>query len=494
MKILIASSEAVPFAKTGGLADVAGALPRALRNLGHDPCLFMPFYRKARKAGIDVKRTGIELVIPVGNRQVRGELWQSQLPSSDVPVYLVDQPEYFDRDELYGVGGEDYRDNCERFVFFSRAVIESIRRLKLETECIHCNDWQTGLIPAYLQTEFRDISDFEDIGTLFTVHNLGYQGSFWHWDMLLTGIDWKYFNWNQMEFYGHLNLLKTGLVFADVLSTVSPRYAREIQTPEFGSGLEGVLNHRRDDLYGIINGIDYDVWNPAIDAHLVERYDTASVSTGKAACKAALQALSGLPTRDDAPLIGMITRLADQKGLDLVAAIAKDLLEEDLQFVVLGTGDPKYHELFQQLARSHPNKVAAHLTFNDGLAHQIEAGSDMFLMPSRYEPCGLNQLYSLKYGTVPIVREVGGLADSIVDATAQNITSGTATGFSFSEYAPHALFDTVTRALSAYRKRDVWKQIIQTGMRQDWSWARGAREYIELYNKAICKKKAAVCV
>ncbi|MBI3467987.1 MAG: glycogen synthase GlgA, partial [Planctomycetes bacterium] len=469
-------------------------LPLALAGLGHEAALILPFYRQARKAGVPVVRTGEKLRIPIASRQVEGEILRSHLPGSEVPVYLIDQPDYYDRDELYRRGGEDYKDNCERFVFFSRAVLETIRLLQLEIDCIHANDWQTGLVPAYLQIEYRQRDGFEHLGTVFTVHNLGYHGQFWHWDMLLTGLDWKYFNWQQMEFFGHLNLLKTGLVFADILSTVSPRYAQEIQTPQFGHGLEGVLTARRKDLYGIINGIDYEVWNPATDGYLAANYHEDTVSVGKPKCKAELQERCKLPMRAGVPVIGMITRLADQKGLDLVAQAAPEWIKEDLQLVVLGTGEPKYHQLLGELAAQHPEKVSLHLTFDDALAHQIEAGADMFLMPSRYEPCGLNQLYSLKYGTVPVVRAVGGLADTIVDATPAGLAAGEANGFSFSEYTSEALLRTLRRALAAYRQREMWRRLMQTGMQQDWSWRRSAREYAALYERALAEHAEPVCV
>ena len=476
MNILLATSEAVPFAKTGGLADVCGALPIELARLGHKPAVILPAYRKVHYCGLPIEPMGIDFIVPIGSKMVTGHLLQSRLPEGGVPVYLIQQDQYYDRDGLYGAEGKDYIDNCERFVFFSRAVLETVRLLDLQLDVIHANDWQAGLVPAYLEIEYRGVPRYEQIVSLFTIHNMSYQGQFWHWDMLLTGIDWKYFNWHQMEFHGDLNLLKTGLVFADSINTVSPRYAEEIQSSRLGYGLEGTLQHRRDVLSGILNGMDTTEWDPASDPHIAANYDAATVSQGKPVCKAALQKELGLPQIPDAPLVGMIGRLTDQKGFDLVAeVILRSVQTGDAQWVVLGTGEPKYHELFATLTQRFGQKVAARLEFSNPLAHRIEAGADMFLMPSRFEPCGLNQLYSLKYGTVPVVRSTGGLADTIDQAN----------GFSFQECSPLALEKTLREACDAYRQPEVWSRLMATGMSQDWSWARSARQYAELYETTI---------
>jgi starch synthase len=491
VNILLATSEAVPFAKTGGLADVCGALPVELARLGHRPTVILPAYRHARASGIPIEPLGIHFIVPIGSKTVAGQLLRSHLPGEPrVPVYLVQQDDYFDRDELYRADGQDYPDNCERFVFFSRAVLEAIRLLELDVDVLQLNDWQCGLIPAYLKLVYRPLPRYERIASLLTIHNIAYQGMFWHWDMLLTGLDWKYFNWHQMEYYGKLNLLKTGIVFADSINTVSPRYAQEIQTPQFGRGLEGVLQHRRDVLSGILNGIDEAVWNPAIDRHLAANYTADTVRQGKPVCKAALQRELGLAESPDAPLIGMIGRLDDQKGFDMVADVIPEWLEKtDAQWAILGRGEPKYHRLFTDLARRDPRKVAVRLEFSDALAHRIEAGSDMFLMPSRFEPCGLNQMYSLKYGTVPIVHETGGLSDTITDARAATLEAGTANGFSFPEDLSQALSETLWRAYDAYRHPEIWNRLMDIGMRQDWSWRRSAADYVELYRKS-CERAA----
>lgn len=493
MNILLATTEAVPFAKTGGLADVCGALPQELAALGHNPIVIMPAFRQIYESGEPIEPTGIEFDIQLSSKTVHGRLLRSCLPGSNVPVFFVQQDQYFNRKELYREGAQDYRDNCERFVFFCRAVMESIRLLELEIDILHANDWPAGLLPAYLKAEYRGRPEYENIASLMTVHNLSYQGLFWHWDMELTGLDWKFFNWKQMEFFGQLNLLKTGLAFADAINTVSPRYSEEIQSAPLGCGLEGMLTHRREVLSGIINGVDYQVWNPASDKHLPQTYDVDSFASGKAACKAALQKELGLPEVADVPLIGFIGRLADQKGCDLIAQVMQDWMQSSpAQWVILGTGEPQYHVLFSTLAERHPQKVAAKLQFSDALAHRIEAGADVFLMPSQYEPCGLNQLYSLRYGTVPLVRSTGGLADTITNATSETILSHSANGFSFSDYSALALSETLSRATKAYADKKLWAQLVETGMRQDWSWKQSAKQYVTLYEKTMARVRKNV--
>jgi starch synthase len=380
-------------------------------------------------------------------------------------------------------------------VFFSRAVLEAVRLLDLGVELIHCHDWPTGLIPAYLKTELCGVPPYDSLASVFTIHNIAYQGSFWHWDMELTGIDWKYFNWRQMEFFGNLNFMKTGLAFADALTTVSPRYAQEIQSAPLGCGMEGILQYRRGDLFGILNGVDYNVWNPATDPHLGgNNYTIENFEEGKRACKAALQREVGLPVVDDRPLVAMIGRLTDQKGFDLVASVITQWVSDhDLQWVLLGTGDPKYHELLQQVAAKHPEKVAVRLEFSDPLAHRIEAGADMFLMPSRFEPSGLNQLYSLKYGTPPVVHATGGLADTVTNLSEETLASGRANGFSFDLYTAAALAATLERACQTWKDRDRWQRLVRNGMQQDWSWARSAEQYGRLYANTLARMAASAC-
>jgi starch synthase len=509
MKVVLVSSEAVPFAKTGGLADVAGALPRALETLGHQVALIIPCYNRAWRAGVALEGTGLTLRVPIGARVVEGHVQRGTLPKSNVPVYLIDQPSYFDRDALYGHDGVDYHDNSERFLFFCRGALEAIRLLDLQPDVIHCNDWQTGLIPVYLDEVYRPrYPAFSRVGTLLTIHNLVYQGVFWHWDMVLTGLDWRLFNWEQLEFYGKLNFLKAGLVFADLLNTVSPTYAREIQTPQFGCGLDNLLRRRTNDLHGIVNGIDTGSWNPATDEHLVANYDARDPWAGKAACKAYLQRRAGLPERPEVPLFAQIGRLDPQKGWDLLArpdaqkgwdwigGAADALLHEDAQLVVLGTGHARYQDLLGRLVQQHPGKMRVFLEFSDSLAHQIEAGADVFLMPSLYEPCGLNQLYSLMYGTVPLVRRTGGLADTVTDATPETLADGTATGIVFDEGDPagrndgelqaareRALSEAIRRALALWGDQSSWRKLVEGAMRSVWDWQRSAGTYVELYEE-----------
>ncbi|NQT19838.1 MAG: glycogen synthase GlgA, partial [Planctomycetes bacterium] len=447
--------------------------------------VIMPYYRMVREKGFDVAATGDVFDVPVGHITKQATLLKSHLPDSETPIYFIQQDSYFDREGLYTNDGADFKDNCERFVFFSRAVLEAARRIFDTVDIVHCNDWQTALIPAYMRTLYADDPALKGAASVLSIHNLAYQGMFWHWDMRLTGLDWSLFNWQQMEYFGKLNVLKSGIVFADSISTVSKRYAQEIQTPEYGVGLERVIQTRTDDLYGIINGIDYAVWNPEIDDHIPAKF-TADDLEGKAVCKRELQKQNNLPQRPGVPLIGAISRLDKQKGFDLLADIVDDLMQDDIQFVLLGTGAPKYHKIFEHVAAAYPEKAGINLTFNNALAHQIEAGADMFLMPSRYEPCGLNQMYSLKYGTVLVVRATGGLADTITDFNKETKQDETANGFAFDEYTPRALLDTIRRAVKTFGTAD-WHTLMKRGMRQDWSWTRSAGEYVEMYRQTLAR-------
>jgi starch synthase len=497
LRIVLAASEAVPFSKTGGLADVAGALAKALDQLGHDVTLIVPDYyvmRQSSKTLPLITETGLSFSITMDGRRVEGSVNWTELPGSGVRVLLVRAPEFFDRKQIYQEDGLGYIDNCERFCFFSRAVMEICRRMVLRPDILHCNDWQTGLIPALLNSQFAHQPGFENTASVMTIHNMAYQGRFWHFDMPLTGMDWKYFNHDQMEAWGDLNLLKTGIAFAEQVTTVSPTYAYEICTRQGGYGLEGLLRHRSHDLTGILNGIDDEIWNPETDRHLASRYSVSTAETGKAVCKTALQRRMKLPERPDTPLLGMVSRLVDQKGFDLIMGSVDRLLSQDLQMVFLGTGDPQYETRLKELSQQYPDKVAALIGFDDSLAHQIEAGADMFLMPSLFEPCGLNQMYSLKYGTVPIVRKVGGLADSVTNyesdadtAESANISLQTATGFSFTDYHSDTFAKTVERALKAYRDKPTWRKLIQNGMSEDWSWKHSAEKYVEVYRKALTR-------
>jgi starch synthase len=491
--VLLAASEVLGFAKTGGLADVARALPRALSRRGHRCAIILPLYRCAKLGKVPLTPTNHTFSVRLDKRIMSGRLWRATLPDADVPVYLVEQPEYFERDDP-GLGQglyqftlpngtpQDYSDNCERFIFFCRAILEAIRLLDFQPDVLHLNDWQTGLVPVYLQEEYRQRPGYERLRTLFTIHNIAYQGLFWHWDMALTGLDWKLFNYRQLEFYGRLSFLKAGIIFSDLLTTVSPTYAREIQNAYDGRGLEGVLTERRDRLFGIVNGVDERIWNPATDPHLTARYSVGAIVPGKALCKAALQRRFGLPEQPRTPLLGTVSRLVELKGLPLLGKAAEALLQQDAQLVVLGEGEAVYHRMLLDLRSRFPDRVGLTLGFDEALAHQIEAGADIYLMPSRSEPSGLNQLYSLKYGTVPVVRATGGLADTITDCTPETLAAGNATGFSFVPYTAAAFLETVQKALAIYRTEEAsWQQLMRTGMQQDWSWDRSAAEYERLY-------------
>jgi starch synthase len=480
MKILLASSEIYPFAKTGGLADVAGALPKALRKLGIEVRVILPKYK------------GIEERFPVSykNRpvscQVSQEVITAEIAETEydgITAYLVEKDEYYYRDYLYSTQDGDYLDNAERFIFFSKSILEAIKVTGYVPDVLHVNDWQTGLSPVFLHTLYSDDPVLSKIATLLTIHNLGYQGLFWNLDMHLLNIGWEYFTPDYLEFYGKINFLKGGIVFSDLINTVSRRSSEEIQTPEFGYGLDGVLRARRNDLYGIVNGIDYDEWSPETDKLIPHNFDPASLGK-KGQDKAALQGAFGLAVNEKIPVLSSISRLADQKGFDLVASGLEEILSLGAQYVLLGTGERKYHDLFTALAQKYPKAFSIKIAYDNALAHLMEAGSDMFLMPSRYEPCGLNQLYSLRYGTVPIVRGVGGLDDTIRDDPE---SPGNNTGFKFYEYSRDAMLAAIRRALAAYTNKDGWDALVKRCMGEDFSWEKSAREYADLYGKAVEK-------
>lgn len=489
MKILFACSEVAPFARTGGLADVCAALPVALAEIGQEPAVIMPAYRHVFHCGVPVVKTDVSFNVPVGDKQVEAVLWKSTIPHSQVPIYFIRQDTYFDRDTLYSDHGHDYEDNCERFAFFSRAVMETIRILGLKIDILNSNDWQTGLIPAYQEVLYKNQPGFENIATVHSIHNLAYQGIFWHWDMLLTGLGWENFTFDKMEFYGKLNLMKTGVMFARGITTVSPRYALEIQSSTFGCGMESVLQFRSPMLRGILNGVCTKQWNPADDPYIAARYDNRSVFHNKPICKSDLQQGLGLPDQPDTPLMGVVSRLAHQKGIDLVAeAIPLWVEKHGVQFCLLGTGDPALEARLADLAERYPYNVACRFEFSDSWAHKIEAGSDIFLMPSRYEPCGLNQMYSQIYGTIPLVHDTGGLADTVVDLNDETLANGTATGFSFFADNMNDLNTTIWRALNIYwNKKDIWQQLVRNCMRQDWSWSKSAEQYVRFYEKLRIK-------
>jgi len=474
LNILLAASEVVPYAKTGGLADVAGALPKALARLGHNVRVVMPRY-KSEKIEAAGERLPGELRVPFDFGERRIEVYIDK--SGEVPVYFIDAPEYFSRAKLYGE-----TDDPERFAFFSRAVLELAKALGVKFDVIHLNDWMTGLVPVYLKTAYAGDPAFEGTKTLFTIHNIAFPGYFRPDDLAKFGLpDWLNRAEGGVEFYGLASTLKGGLVFSDAISTVSPRYSAEIQTAEFGEKFDGLLRARRNDLYGILNGVDYDEWNPETDTHIAANYSVEDLS-GKIECKRELLLSFGLPEDLDRPLIGCISRLSDQKGFDLILSIADQMLERGVAFVLLGSGEEAYERAFQVLRDASRSQVGVYLGFSNELAHKIEAGADMFLMPSRFEPCGLNQMYSLKYGTVPIVRAAGGLDDTIENF---DRTTRQGNGFKFYEYDSGRLLEKINEALQVYSETDQWRVLMLNGMRADNSWGASARRYVELYQELV---------
>jgi len=485
MKVLFVTSEMVPFAKTGGLADVCGSLPGELVSLGHEVCVVMPKYKKidAGKFGLAKVVDGLE--ISLGSEKKTAKILSAR-HQGKVTVYFVDNPEYFGRDELYGTPMGDYPDNDCRFIFFQRAALELAKAVNFRPDVVHCHDWQTGLIPVYLKTIYKNDAFFKKTKSFFTIHNLAYQGNFPPDSLPTAGLGWEEFHMDRLEFYGKVSFLKGGLVYSDAITTVSERYAQEIQTKEYGAGMEGVLKNREKDLYGIINGIDLDEWNPEKDADITERYSVGSVEK-KVENKKALQKENKLEVDAAIPVFGIITRLADQKGLDILAPILEDFGKKlKAQFVLLGTGEEKYHKLLREEMAKFSKKFAFHIMFDGKMAKRIYAGSDIFLMPSCYEPCGLGQLISMRYGTIPLVRETGGLADSVADF---NPRTAKGTGFVFNEYTSEALYKTMERAVKLFGDAKVWRQLMENAMKCDFSWKASAQKYVTLYKQV---KKAVL--
>lgn len=478
LKVLLVSSEVEPFAKTGGLADVAGSLPLALNKLGIEVRVALPKHKMVNEKKYPLINIDKNVQVAIGETIQKGAILSTKIKGV-VPVYLIENHHYFDRDGLYGTSSGDYHDNLERFTFFCRAVLELIKNIGFMPDVIHTHDWQTALIPVYLKTLYQDDPFYKGIATLQTIHNLGYQGIFNKKELSLTGLSEEAFSPDKLEFWGEINLLKGGLVYADLLNTVSKGYSEEIQTPEYGCGLDGLLKERKKSLYGIVNGLDYEEWNPATDMDITMAYD-ANTLERKAKNKKSLQIESHLTSDPDCPVIGMVGRLADQKGLDILAEIIEEMMSLDLQLVVLGSGDERYHDLFKKIGHSFPDKAAIKIGFDAKMAKLIYAGSDMFLMPSRYEPCGLGQLISLRYGTIPIVRSTGGLTDTIVDFQTDPIKGN---GFVFKKYDSAELIAVIKRALNQYQDKAQWKRLQINGMNADFSWDNSAREYLQLYEK-----------
>ena len=476
MHIAFVASECVPFSKTGGLADVVGALPRALAASGHQVSVYLPRYRQTKLTN---PQTVVRSVTVPFDDRYRFCSVVTEGNHSGIDFYFVDYPPYFDRDALYGTPSGDYPDNAERFALFSRAVLEASKILGVPN-IFHCHDWQSALVPVLLRTQYVEDPAFRQVGTVFTIHNMGYQGLFPPDILPLLMLPWDLFTITRMEFFGNVNFLKGALVESDYVTTVSRKYSQEIQTTEYGFGLEGVLRDRAATVTGILNGVDYDEWSPQKDKFIAAKYSPQDLS-GKAKCKQDLLEAFGVSGADPRlPVIGIVSRFAAQKGFDLISQIADRLAREEMIVVALGAGDKQYEEMFQRLHKQFPQKIAVKVAYDNAIAHKIEAGSDMFLMPSKYEPCGLNQIYSLKYGTVPIVRATGGLDDTIEP---WDVRTGKGTGFKFTEYKGEALLLTIREALRAFRDQSSWQTLMRNGMNKDFSWNASAKEYARVYDR-----------
>jgi starch synthase len=476
MKIFFAASEMTPYAKTGGLGDVASALPRALRQLGHEVTVCLPFYRAAREVARDAKPIGLTLSIPLGSRTVTGDVLELK-QSDGVRVLFVRRDEFFDRSELYYTGLRDYEDNAERFLFFSKAVVELLGYTRFRADVVHCHDWPTAFVPVQVRyreqtrgTEFR-------VKSVFTIHNIAYQGMFWSLDFPLTNLPGEFFTPESLEFYGQMNLMKGGIVFSDAVTTVSRTYAEEIQTMEGGFGLDTVLAARADDVQGIVNGADYTLWNPATDPQLRERYTPEDLS-GKRACRADVLAKLGLEAAETQPVAAFVSRLTEQKGVEVLVGAVEKLVKSGLTLIVLGKGERKYEEILTGVAEEFPRQMAVRIAHDEELSHQIQGGADMLLVPSHFEPCGLTQLYALKYGTIPVVRATGGLEDTVQQ---YNSRMEEGTGFKFAPYTSAALVEAVQRAILLHKQPKKWQKLMRNAMARDFSWRPSAQKYEKLY-------------
>jgi starch synthase len=479
MKILFVASECVPFCKTGGLADVIGALPKELRRKRHDIRVMLPKYRAIRGQEFSLKETGDAVRIPIGSRLESGDI-RAAKTEKGVPVYFINHDGFFGRPGLYGSPEGDYPDNDERFIFFSRAVLEACKAIDFKPDVIHCHDWQTGLVPAYLRLQKQTDAFFQHTASVFTIHNIAYQGIFPKTAMATANLPWSEFTMDKLEYYDQLCFLKAGLTYADQLTTVSPTYARQIQgTYEFGWGMEGTLRTRSGDLSGILNGLDLEEWDPAHDPFLAKPFDARSMA-GRRDCKAYLQQNLKLPLAPQAPLLAMVARLVEQKGVDLLAEIAPKLIEEEAQIVVLGQGDPALRKRMEQLQARFPHTFRIRTDFNEPLAHHIYGGCDLFLMPSRFEPCGLGQLIAMRYGAIPVVMHTGGLADTVTPYSPDN-----GTGFVFYDASAGAFLEAVRQAFNVYADETAWSRLQRRAMDAEFSWNESAQTYLDVYRRAL---------
>ncbi len=478
MKIAICASEVVPFAKTGGLADVAGALPLAQEELGQEVIVIMPRYKTIQDSKFRIQRLKKDIsyyifgknLNPVRNTKAFSE--ENKI-SNGVKAYFIENDAYFNRDGLYGDKNGDYKDNLERFSYYCRRALDLLKEINFKPDIIHVHDWQAALIPVYLKTIYAREEFYKNIKTVLTIHNIGYQGLFIKEEFPKLGLDWSLFSMEALEFYGKINILKGGIVFSDLINTVSTTYSKEIQTKEFGFGLEGVLNKRRQSLFGILNGLDYSIWNPRTDKFLFKNYSLNNIEE-KYRNKEGLQKICKLPIEKGVPVFGIVSRLAEQKGFDILSESIENICQEGLQLIILGTGDLKYHLILEALAKKYPRIISWHSKFDDALAHKIYAGSDIFLMPSKYEPCGLGQLISMSYGTIPLVFKTGGLADTV---TQDN-------GFVFDNYKKEELVKTIEKAIKVFKDKKKWTGLMRNAMQSNFSWNESAKEYLTLYEKA----------
>jgi starch synthase len=483
LRVLFLSPEVVPYAKTGGLADMAGSLPSALKRQGAEVRLCLPFYRVVREGNFETRSILKNLEVPLCKETLPVDVLETTT-EENIPVYFIEREDLYDRPNLYGNAAGDYYDGLERFTVFAHASLLIAEVLGFAPDIIHCHDWQTGLVPALLKGVYRQSPILQEARTVFTIHNIGYQGLFPVDKFRVTGLPVQFFNPEGLEFWGKVSLLKAGIVYSDAITTVSPTYAKEIQTPEFGLGMSGILQQRLSSLHGILNGVDYRYWNPSEDPYLPAHYSAADIR-GKQICKEALiQEMNLDPSLKHLPLLGMVTRLDPQKGVDILLDIVDKILALDTTLVILGSGNRVYQEALQDVARKHPGYMGLEIGFDDALAHRIIAGADIFLLPSRYEPCGLTQMYALKYGTVPVARATGGLEDTIV---AFDPYLGAGNGFKFGPYEPEAFLSSVRQAVETFRDKNQWRKIMANGMAADFSWDRSASAYMELYRSLTTK-------
>lgn len=459
MRILLAASEVVPFAKTGGLADVAGALPLALEEWGCELIIALPGYKAIQNSKVKMQKFKVGI--------------SYALIGKNIKVYFIENDRYFNRTGLYGDENGDYKDNLERFSYYCRLTLELLKEINFQPDIIHIHDWQAALIPVYLKTIYKNEPFYEKIKTVLTIHNIGYQGLFPKEEFPKLNLNWELFNPEMLEFYGKINILKGGIVFSDVINTVSPTYSNQIQTKEFGFGLEGVLAKRKSDLFGILNGLDYSIWNPETDLFIRRNYSAQNLQD-KYENKEDLQNICKLPKKKDAVLFGIVSRLVEQKGFDILTDCLERICKMDLQLVILGTGDLKYHNILKNIAKIYPEIISLHLKFDNPLAHKIYAGSDVFLMPSKYEPCGLGQMIALRYGTIPLVFKTGGLADTV---TPDN-------GFIFDNYKKEDLINTVGEVVAVFKNKKKWMELMQKAMQCNFSWRESAKQYLKLYERA----------